>query len=83
MTDYDNLNSGVLFKNNRKEREVQPDYKGEIDVQGVVCWLSAWIKTSGKGEKFMSLSATPKDSAQSVNRDSQSEPAVDTDDIPF
>ena len=25
----------------------------------------------------------PKDSAQSVNRDSQSEPAVDTDDIPF
>ena len=37
-------NSGVLFKNDKKEAHNQPDYKGNITVAGVEYWLSAWIK---------------------------------------
>lgn len=60
MTEYDNTNSGVLFKNDRKQNEKQPDYKGNINVNGTEFWLSAWIKEGKKG-KFMSLSVQPKD----------------------
>lgn len=53
---------GSLFKNDRKEKESHPDYKGSITINGQEFWLSAWIK---RGEKtFMSLSAQPKEARQ-------------------
>lgn len=58
--EYDNTDRGVLFKNDRKEQDNHPDYKGSINVGGVEFWLSAWIKQGEKG-KFMSLSVKPKE----------------------
>jgi hypothetical protein len=55
-------NSGVLFKNDKKESEKHPDYKGNLTVDGKDYWLSAWIK-EGKGGKFMGLALSPKDEA--------------------
>ena len=63
MTDYDNTNRGVLFKNDRKTKDTHPDYQGSIDVDGEEFWLSAWIKDGRKG-KFMSLSIKPKEEQQ-------------------
>lgn len=60
MTQYDNNMRGVLFKNDRKEKDSHPDYKGSCEVNGVEMWLSAWIKEGAKG-KFMSLSFQPKE----------------------
>ena len=53
-------NSGVLFKNDKKETEKHPDYKGNIMVDGNEYWLSAWIK-EGKTGKFMGLAVSPRD----------------------
>jgi uncharacterized protein (DUF736 family) len=61
MTEYDNTNRGALFKNDRKEQENHPDYKGSVNVGGVDYWLSAWLKRSQSGKSFMSLSVKPKD----------------------
>jgi len=58
--EYDNNLRGVLFKNDRKEKDSHPDYKGQCEVEGEEFWLSAWIKEGNKG-KFMSLSFTAKD----------------------
>lgn len=58
---YDNTNRGGLWKNDRKEKESQPDYTGNINVAGREFRLSAWIKTAKDGKKFMSLSVKPKE----------------------
>jgi hypothetical protein len=59
---YDDTNRGVLFKNDRKEGDRDPDYTGQINVAGAGFWLSAWINTAEKtGRKFMSLSVRSKD----------------------
>ena len=58
---YDNTDRGVLFKNDRKENDNQPDYKGSVNVGGVEFWLSAWIKESPQKGKCMSLSVKAKD----------------------
>lgn len=64
MAQYDNTNTGMLKRNDRKETENQADYKGVVNVEGVEYWLSAWIrvgKEGGKlaGQKYFSLSLQP------------------------
>ncbi len=91
MTEYDNTNSGALFKNDDKDEEHPnwADYQGSINVAGTDYWISAWLKTSQKGTKFMSLSVKPKDSQRAPNPKSPQEtptPAAqdDFDDsVPF
>ncbi len=48
-------NSGALFKNEDKEGN-QPDYRGQVLVNGKAMEIAAWIKTAKNGKKFMSLS---------------------------
>lgn len=53
-------NSGSLFKNDRKEKETHPDYKGSAMINGVEYWVSAWLKEGKGGTKYMSFSYQPK-----------------------
>lgn len=57
---YDNTNRGVLFVNDRKEKDSHPDRKGSINVEGKEYWLSGWIKQGANGQ-FLSLSVQPKE----------------------
>lgn len=84
MSEYDNTNTGALFKNDKKGNDKWPDYRGSINVNGEEFWLNAWLKTSKKGEKFMSLSLKPKDEQQAkpAQQQSAATPPYD-DDIPF
>jgi uncharacterized protein (DUF736 family) len=66
MTDYDNTNSGALFKNDDKKSEKSPDYFGTLNVAGTEYFVSGWIKTSKKGVKFMSLAVKTKEDKSSV-----------------
>lgn len=73
---------GALFRNEHKETERHADYRGQIFIDGKEYWLSAWIKTSKAGAKYMSLSAQPKDGGpkQKTRMDSRQE---FDDSIPF
>jgi uncharacterized protein (DUF736 family) len=55
MSQYDNTNRGVLFRNEKKKSEKHPDYSGQVDVEGVEWELAGWIKESKSGKKFLSL----------------------------
>jgi hypothetical protein len=79
--DYDNTNSGVLFKNTEKTKEKDRDYNGSINVDGREFWLSAWIKVSKNGSKFMSLSVKPKETATNKPKASVADDL--NDEIPF
>lgn len=50
---YDNTNSGVFFKNEKKS-EKAPDYKGKLNVNGKDFEIAGWIR-EGKSGKFISL----------------------------
>jgi hypothetical protein len=72
--DYDNTNSGVLFKN-ETDNEKAPMYKGKINVDGKEYELAAWLREakSGKG-KFLSLKVQEP-------RQKQTQKSVTFDDI--
>ena len=48
--------SGALFGNSQKKKETHPDMTGEVLINGVKYYLSAWKKTSAKGQPYLSLS---------------------------
>jgi uncharacterized protein (DUF736 family) len=83
MSDYDNTNRGALFKNNDKTEETHPDYRGRLNVDGVDLWLSAWLKTSKNGMKYMSLSVKPKDAKSARPKESARTDFDDSHSIPF
>lgn len=51
---------GVLFKNDDRKNDRAPNYRGNILINGQEYWLSGWLKESKSGDKYMSLSAQPK-----------------------
>ena len=53
-------NSGVLFKNDRKDTDSHPGYTGNAMIDGREYWISGWVKT-GKNGKFFSFAFKPKD----------------------
>lgn len=61
MTDYDNTNSGALFANTERKTDKHPNARGTLNVEGREYWISAWTKTSKKGDKYQSLSIQAKD----------------------
>lgn len=75
-----------LFKNDRKEKDTHPDYKGDgKDLDGNDVWVSAWIKEGSKG-KFMSCSIQRKDASQSQPKPQPAQTATlndDISDVPF
>jgi len=81
MTDFDNTNRGALFKNTEKTDERQPDYTGPLNVNGEDFWISAWLNTSKKGLRYMSLAIKPKNS--DIARPKQSSADDLNDQIPF
>lgn len=88
--DYDNTNRGALFRNQNKKTDKHPDYTGTLNVEGVDRWISAWLKTSQKGEKYLSISlgdikeqqtAQQQPAPQQTSHNPDGAPFVD--DIPF
>ena len=81
---YDKTNTGILSRNERKEKDTHPDFAGAINVAGVDYWLSGWVKERNDGSgKFFSLAVKPKEEAAKPAVKA-AKPAPDADlDCPF
>ena len=80
--EYDN--SGILSKNDRKEKPTHPDHSGSCTINGVEYWLSAWIKERKDGSgRFFSLAFKPKDESQTPVAAGATSTVAPDDDIPF
>lgn len=53
-------NSGSIFVNDRKEKDTHPDRTGTAMIDGVMYYVSGWLKQSAKGQ-FLSLAFKRKD----------------------
>ena len=88
MTDYDNTNSGIMFRNDRKETDNHPDFKGSLNVDGVDYWLSAWVnegKPGSKleGRKYFRISLQQKEHQQPAQSQGNGARQDFDDEIPF
>ena len=72
--------SGILFRNDRKEKKEHPDYNGSATIENAEYWVSCWIKEGAKG-KFFSLAFKPKEARQDKPKTSIREDL--DDEIPF
>jgi uncharacterized protein (DUF736 family) len=83
MADYDNNLRGVLFKNTRKTKDSQPDYRGSCEIEGVEYWIAGWKKVpKSGGDSFLSLAFSVKDEDEKAKLPREEKPGV-SDDIPF
>jgi uncharacterized protein (DUF736 family) len=46
---------GSLWKNDRREKDAQPDYTGKINIGGSVMRLGAWKNTTNDGKTYLSI----------------------------
>lgn len=60
--------SGSIFQNQNKTTENHPGWKGSALIDGVEYWVSGWVKQTGEGKKWVSLSFAAKDQAPRQER---------------
>ena len=83
MSDFDDTNTFVLFKNDKGDNPKRPDYTGKLNIDGVEKQIAAWIREGAKG-KFMSGTISEPYNPQGQQPAKQAAPAPDyEDDIPF
>ena len=82
---YDNKNKGVLFKNDKKENEKQPDFTGKINIEGKDFRLAAWKKESKNGKTFLSINVSDFDEKyqNNNNNNANNNNFSNDEDIPF
>lgn len=52
---YDNTNSGVFYRNSYKKKKEQPDFTGEINVNGIEKTLSIWENVGKSGTPYFKI----------------------------
>lgn len=76
---YDNTDKGVLYKNDRKDKDTQPDMKGSLNVGGKEFWVSGWFNQNEKVGKYVKLALTEKEEKTSDAPAPAASAAIDTD----
>ena len=74
---------GTLMKNNRKEKEGQPDYTGRVMVNGKELRIAGWKKTSQNGNAYLSLKVSEPQQPQETEGVKALKETFKTTEIPF
>ena len=60
---YDDINNGIIGKNDYKQKDKQPDQRGRVNIKGLWFWVSGWDKMAN-GRQFTSLAFTEMTQAE-------------------
>ena len=76
--EYDNKNTGVLFRNAKKDldnpEDKKPDYTGQAEVNNTEYWLSGWKRTAkGSGNTFISIKLQDKNEPNEQKQENKEE----------
>lgn len=74
------LNSGAIFKNDKKVSQNAPDYKGKVNVNGKEMEVALWVKQGKNGSFFSASFSEPYVAPQTMERRPVSD---EIDDLPF
>ena len=76
MSNYDNTNKGAMWRNDNKQSDTHPDFKGSINIDGVEYWLSGWKRKAGDKENapVVRFSYQPKEQQQAPQQAAQQAP---------
>ena len=80
--EYDNNNTGVLFRNETATPEnKQPYMTGKCEVNGKEMQVAGWMKESKAGKKFLSLKFQEPQAKQQASKNNNN--TSTTGDVPF
>jgi hypothetical protein len=67
---YDNNNRGAIWKNEKKETDKHPDFKGDLNIDGVIYNVSAWKRKADANPKapLLSFSVSKREMPQEVKQ---------------
>jgi uncharacterized protein (DUF736 family) len=74
------INSGAIFKNDKKTSANQPDYRGKVNVNGKEMEVALWVKQGKNGSFFSAAFSEPYVAPETMERVPVSN---DVDDLPF
>lgn len=84
MADYNNINRGSIWKNDKKETDKHPDFTGSLNVDGVEYWVSAWKRKPDQSDKAPALSFSIKAKEDAPSKPASKQPIDEIDsDLPF
>lgn len=84
MKNETKINSGGIFKNEKKTDEKHPDYQGRINVDGIDKDISLWLKEAKSGVKYFSVSIRPAYVKPDLIEKPKEQPTKSfDDDLPF
>lgn len=67
--EYDNNMQGVLFDNERHNKDGDPNMRGQCEIEGVEYWISAWWNNSSKMGDYLKFRLEPKDERSNQRND--------------
>lgn len=74
-------NTGAIFKNERKENDKQPDYRGTAMIRGQKTDISLWVNESKTGIQYFGATFTEPYKKEEVKQDPKR--SKEDDFIPF
>ena len=80
-------NSGNLFKNTFKEEGTkQPDYKGDVVINGAVMKASLWVNKDKNGNPYFGISFQSLEESAKYSKETSNttpKPEFEKDELPF
>ena len=65
--------NSILFKNDYKNNQKSPDFKGEIEIEGKKLNAAVWVRTARNNKKYLSLSIDENLTSKLKKTESKSE----------